>query len=140
MDVGPLPGRPSSAPTLPPDPRPPVPADLPENPLPPCPTTSNCVRETRRFKQAPAKLFAKALKALYQLKPTEVEVEEDERRVEAVFKVFLFKDDVAFVVEPDGEGAVVHLRSASRLGRGDLGVNRRRAERFFAALDKETKA
>lgn len=117
-----------------------MPADLPENPLSPCPDTPNCVRETRRFKQAPAKLFARALKALYQLKPAEVEVEEDERRIDAVFRVFLFKDDVALVVEPDEQGTVLHLRSTSRLGRNDLGVNRRRADRFFAALDEELKA
>ena len=117
-----------------------MPDDLPESPLPPCPDTPNCVSETRSFKQTPASLFAKALRALYQIKPAEVEVEEDERHVDAVFKVLLFKDDVAFVVAPDGEGAALHFRSASRLGRSDLGVNRRRAGRFFAALEKELKA
>ena len=117
-----------------------MPADLPENPLPPCPDVPNCVRETRRFKTSQKKLLSQALKALYAIKPATVEVDEDAYRIDAVFRVFLFKDDVAFLVEPDEQGAVVHIRSESRLGRGDLGVNRRRVDRFFAALAKEAKA
>ena len=44
-----------------------------------------------------------------------------------------FVDDVEFVVAPaDG---VIHVRSASRLGREDLGTNRRRVEAIRAAWD-----
>ncbi len=42
-----------------------------------------------------------------------------------------FVDDVEFMASPD-EG-VIHLRSASRLGREDLGTNRRRIEAIRAA-------
>jgi uncharacterized protein (DUF1499 family) len=42
-----------------------------------------------------------------------------------------FVDDVEFMAAPD-EG-VIHLRSASRLGREDLGTNRRRVEAIRAA-------
>ncbi len=42
-----------------------------------------------------------------------------------------FVDDVEFMASPD-EG-VIHLRSASRLGREDLGANRRRIEAIRAA-------
>lgn len=42
-----------------------------------------------------------------------------------------FVDDVEFMAAPD-EG-VIHLRSASRLGREDLGTNRRRIEAIRAA-------
>ena len=41
-----------------------------------------------------------------------------------------FKDDLEFEIEGD----VVHVRSASRVGYGDLGVNRRRVEAVRAAL------
>ena len=44
--------------------------------------------------------------------------------------VFRFKDDVEF----EQEGDVVHVRSASRTGYGDLGVNRKRVESIRAAL------
>ncbi|MGI9175798.1 MAG: DUF1499 domain-containing protein [Rhodothermales bacterium] len=117
-----------------------MPTDLPENPLPPCPDVPNCVRETRHFKVSSDKLFSRALKALYSIKPTTVEVDEDAHRIDAVFRVVLFKDDVVLRVEPDEAGAVVHIRSESRLGRGDLGVNRRRVDRFFSALGEEVKA
>ena len=47
------------------------------------------MRETRRFKTSrPDKLFTHALKALYQIKPAEVEVDEDERHIDAVFPGF----------------------------------------------------
>ena len=41
-------------------------------------------------------------------------------------KLLGFVDDVEFFFE----GAVVHVRSASRLGRRDFGVNRARVERL----------
>lgn len=40
--------------------------------------------------------------------------------------LFKFVDDVEFLIKPD-EG-LVHFRSASRLGKWDLGANRRRME------------
>jgi uncharacterized protein (DUF1499 family) len=49
-------------------------------------------------------------------------------------RLFRFVDDVEFLV--DSEARVIHFRSASRVGRSDLGVNRRRMEglrRAFAA-------
>ena len=44
--------------------------------------------------------------------------------------LFRFKDDVEFEVEGD----VVHVRSASRVGHGDLGVNRKRVEAVRKAI------
>lgn len=44
--------------------------------------------------------------------------------------LFRFKDDV----ELEAEGDVVHVRSASRVGRGDLGVNRKRVEALRRAV------
>ena len=44
-----------------------------------------------------------------------------------------FVDDVEFLLDP--RERVIHVRSASRLGRSDLGVNRRRIESIRARLD-----
>jgi uncharacterized protein (DUF1499 family) len=44
-----------------------------------------------------------------------------------------FVDDAEFFVAP--EGGVIHVRSASRIGRKDFGVNRARIESIRAALD-----
>jgi uncharacterized protein (DUF1499 family) len=45
-----------------------------------------------------------------------------------------FVDDIEFAV--DAAAGVVHVRSASRLGRKDFGVNRKRVEAIRAALAK----
>lgn len=47
-------------------------------------------------------------------------------------KLMGYVDDVEFLFDP-GAG-VVHVRSASRLGHSDLGINRDRIERLRAAL------
>ncbi|MCC5948651.1 MAG: DUF1499 domain-containing protein [Nitriliruptoraceae bacterium] len=44
----------------------------------------------------------------------------------ATSKVFRFKDDVEFLV--DAAGGRIDVRSASRVGQSDLGVNRKRVE------------
>lgn len=55
-------------------------------------------------------------------------VRTEERYIRAVFssRVFGFQDDVEILVEPE----VVHVRSASRVGQGDMGVNRDRYTRI----------
>ncbi len=54
----------------------------------------------------------------------------EDGRLAATFTslVFRFVDDLDLVV--DQEAGVVHVRSASRVGRFDLGVNRRRVEKI----------
>ena len=53
----------------------------------------------------------------------------------AQFTTLLMKyvDDVEFWFDPAAN--VIHVRSASRVGRGDLGVNRKRIEAVRAVLD-----
>lgn len=53
-------------------------------------------------------------------------------RAEASSRVFGFVDDVEFLLDPAAR--VVHVRSASRLGRSDFGVNRRRVEAIRASF------
>lgn len=47
-------------------------------------------------------------------------------------RVFRFVDDFELRLDPEHD--LVHIRSASRVGYSDLGVNRKRVERFKAAL------
>ena len=61
-------------------------------------------------------------------------VEQGENYLRAVFTsdVFGFKDDVeVYVSQDDG---LIHFRSASRVGYGDMGANRKRYEAFREAL------
>lgn len=50
-----------------------------------------------------------------------------------------FKDDVVLRIRPsaDGRGSKVDMRSVSRVGVGDLGVNARRIREFLEALAKD---
>ena len=47
--------------------------------------------------------------------------------------VFRFVDDLHLLL--DSQAGCIHVRSASRLGKSDLGVNRRRIEALRVALD-----
>jgi uncharacterized protein (DUF1499 family) len=51
-------------------------------------------------------------------------------------RIFQFVDDIAVRVRPMGTGAVIDVRSKSRDGRGDLGVNARRIRAFAAAIPR----
>lgn len=53
-------------------------------------------------------------------------------------RIFRFVDDVHFVWSPKEN--VIHVRSASRLGYGDMGVNRKRVEQIRTDLLKTLSA
>ncbi len=73
------------------------------------------------------------LKVLGVVPRTEV-VEQADNYIHATSKsrIFKFVDDVEFYFPEDEK--VIHLRSASRVGESDLGVNRRRMEQIRLAL------
>jgi uncharacterized protein (DUF1499 family) len=54
-------------------------------------------------------------------------------RAEFMSALWRFVDDVEFSF--DDSAKLVHIRSASRLGKGDLGVNRKRLETIRAKLN-----
>jgi uncharacterized protein (DUF1499 family) len=58
------------------------------------------------------------------------------RRIEAVATSLILRmsDDIVIEVKPDGSGARVDMRSASRTGRHDLGRNAERIRSFLAEL------
>jgi uncharacterized protein (DUF1499 family) len=110
----------------------------PDNPLPPCPDSPNCERTTRTYTVDPDSLFSAAQSALSDLGPVQLTVESSDRRAHAVYRVALiFKDDVDIAVTPHEKGSALHIRSASRVGHSDLGVNARRVRRFFRALGQQ---
>lgn len=118
---------------------------MPTPSLSPCPSTPNCVStqagpsdrihriEPLAFTCDPTTAMEAIIGALEALPRCRVR-ERDEVRVRAVVtsRLWRFKDDVEVVI--DEEDRVIHLRSASRVGKGDLGVNRRRAEELLARI------
>ena len=86
----------------------------------------------------PADAFARALKAAEGLGWTIVATDAAAGRREASQRSrwFGFTDDVVIRVTPSEAGSRVDIRSSSRLGTGDFGVNARRVRAFLAALGK----
>lgn len=107
--------------------------------LAPCPETPNCVcsqSEDPKHKIDPLPYVEidDIKKVVNNMERTTI-VEESENYLYAEFKTKLmgFVDDVEF--HKDNINQVVHVRSASRLGKSDLGVNRKRVEAIRQALE-----
>jgi uncharacterized protein (DUF1499 family) len=125
-----------------------VPAGAPDR-LPDCPATPNCVssegdpRDAVHF-VAPLGLPAgmapeaamDAFEALVRSAPRTEVLERAPLRLRAIDRtaVFRFVDDVDARVDP--EARLLHVRSASRVGRGDLGANRRRVSAWLRELSQ----
>lgn len=110
---------------------------LAEKGLKDCPNRPNCVSSKATDKERFVEPFSYAcqkdvaFEALIRIvsgqkRATIVEKTGDYIHVEFRSKLFRFVDDVEFYL-PDDE-PVVHLRSASRLGYSDMGVNRKRVD------------
>lgn len=115
----------------------------PGQPLRPCPGTPNCVSteattRTHRiapvpFADSPESAQSRARAALLAEPRTRITLDAPGYlRAECTSRLFRFVDDVELVV--DSTARVFRMRSASRLGRGDLGVNRKRARRVLGRL------
>jgi uncharacterized protein (DUF1499 family) len=86
---------------------------------------------------APRDAYAKAL-AQARAMPAWSVTQEDANAMTleavATSNLFRFQDDVAIRVRPDGSGAKVDMRSKSRDGKGDMGVNTARIRSYIDAL------
>lgn len=110
----------------------PLPSADPDNPLPDCPDTPNCERISRVYPVPANQLYGAAQDALEELGPAKLELRPDSMRATAVYRVaWIFKDDVTVAVDDHTDGSVLHVRSASRVGQDDLGVNKRRVQRLL---------
>jgi uncharacterized protein (DUF1499 family) len=111
--------------------------------LAPCPDTPNCVstqadRDDQRMQ--PIAYEGSAAEAMARLKEVlastprvrVVTATDTYLHAECTSLVFRFVDDVEFLI--DATARVIHFRSASRAGRSDFGVNRRRMEAIREAL------
>lgn len=64
----------------------------------------------------------------------------DEGRIEAVASslIFGFKDEIVIRIQEDDEGSLVDMRSRSRVGQIDRGVNAKRIRAFLTDLKQKT--
>lgn len=111
--------------------------------LSPCPKTPNCVvsqNADEKHHISPITYHTDLdearetlLKVLTVVPRTEV-IEQTDNYIHALSKsrIFKFIDDVEFYFPSDEQ--VIQMRSASRVGESDLGVNRRRLEQIRLAM------
>lgn len=108
-----------------------------------CPSSPNCVVsqdgdeehviEPITYNSDRQEAKEKLLKVLSVVPRTQViEQTDDYIRAESTSRIFKFVDDVEFYF-PEGNN-IIHVRSASRVGESDLGVNRRRIEQIRLAI------
>jgi uncharacterized protein (DUF1499 family) len=90
-----------------------------------------------KAKLAPAEAFKQALDAAKAMPGwTVVDADPASGRIEAneTSRWFRFTDDVVIRVAADGAGSRIDVRSVSRVGRSDFGVNAARVRAYTAAL------
>ena len=112
-----------------------------------CPGTPNCVSSQEKnskkriqpiiiedsIEQAKERIY----KVINSMRGTRIITQEDLYwHVEFTTQLFRFIDDVEFYF--DGSQSLIHVRSASRRGYWDLGVNRRRMETIRSKFEKLT--
>ena len=117
----------------------------PEKKLPPCRDSPNCVssqaEDAKHFiepfkisdnREEAWKALKKAINGQSRMVITHES--EDTLHAEATSLVFGFVDDINVILDPDTN--LIHIRSASRTGHSDFGVNRKRIEALRLQLQK----
>jgi uncharacterized protein (DUF1499 family) len=91
---------------------------------------------TMALKSAPEKVFSAARGAIVAMGMELVDADASQGRIEATATsmVFGFKDDVVVRIAADGSGSKVDVRSKSRVGRNDFGMNAKRIRELQAKL------
>ncbi|MFN6537893.1 MAG: DUF1499 domain-containing protein [Nostoc sp. EkiNYC01] len=108
-----------------------------------CPASNNCVVSQNGDDKHAIEAIAyhtnrdvakKTLLKVLTVVPRTQVIEQTDNYIHALSKsrIFQFIDDVEFYFPADE--SVIHVRSASRVGESDLGVNRRRVEQIRLAL------
>jgi uncharacterized protein (DUF1499 family) len=111
--------------------------------LTPCPESPNCVSsdavdelhqtEPYRLKVAPEQAWRGLMDVVAaQERVTAVTANDTYLHVEFRSAIFRFVDDAEFQLR--AEDGIIAVRSASRVGHGDMGVNRKRVETIREAL------
>ncbi len=115
-----------------------------EGKLAACPSSPNCVSsqsqdaehqiEALKYQGTPAAAIAQLKTTIESLPRTKIiQITDNYLYAEFASALMGFVDDVEFYVNP--AQSVIEVRSASRLGESDLGVNRKRVEAIRSAIE-----
>ena len=116
--------------------------------LSPCPGTPNCVSSQEKnsqhriqpitFEGSLQRAKERLYRVINSMRGTRIISQEDLYwHVEFTTQLLRFIDDVEFYF--DGSKSLIHVRSASRQGYWDLGINRRRVETIRSKFEELTK-
>jgi uncharacterized protein (DUF1499 family) len=96
----------------------------------------------QRFQRPADQVFTAALAVAEEMKLEVISKSPEKGLIQAVAttQIFRFKDDVTILIRQGPAGALVDIRSHSRIGKGDLGANARRIRDFQARLAKRLQA
>ena len=105
------------------------------NSLSECESPSNCVLIDWKVNDV-TKTYQEALKIIEQMPRTKiVEIQNSYIHAEITSKIMHYVDD--FEIVPITDKSVIQIRSESRVGNGDFGVNRKRIINFLNELPKD---
>jgi uncharacterized protein (DUF1499 family) len=105
-------------------------------PFDPCPGSPNCIIHSAAFRTDADILFRETHMALESMNPQKLTPDSQSLQISSVFRIriFGFKDDLQAVITHNDGFSVLHIKSVSRVGHSDLGVNRRRVKRLLRKL------
>lgn len=108
-----------------------------KNPLPPCPPSPNCTITSVLYNQSPEGLYETILSVLNKSGAEKINPNSQELQIDVVFRIpiFGFKDDVVIKIDSYHSNSVLFIKSSSRTGESDLGVNRRRVSKLLSEIE-----
>lgn len=110
------------------------------HPFKECPESPNCTWHAVHFDKSPTQLFDDLVLVMKQISPYKIDADSQSLQINAVFRipVFGFKDDVKIRIKPyESDESILHIKSSSRIGESDLGVNRRRIKRILSLINQQ---
>ncbi len=108
-----------------------------QNPLPACPDSPNCVLTEREYDVEATVLFSVFQEVLTDFASESPILTNNELRIDAIFRIPIFgwKDDVVIQLATVDNKSIAYIRSASREGHSDLGVNKRRVKKILSKVE-----
>lgn len=115
--------------------------DLDSSPLPTCPSTPNCIHQAHQFELPASELADHVMNALKAMEAESIDIGQvDMHEIRAVFKAWKYRDDVHIAMQTNQDNTILFIRSASREGAYDFGVNKRRVKRILRHINASIEA
>lgn len=105
-----------------------------------CPDSPNCTYHAVKIDKEATELFELVHSVMRNISPYRMDADSKSLQIDAVFRipVFGFKDDLRIIIKADETGgSILYVKSSSRIGESDLGVNRRRIQQILSTIHQQ---